>query len=238
MLHVNLNRKNKKFFYFTIFTIIVSAIVAFIYRDAIRAVYSDPILLREFILGLGAWGPLFLISIQAIQVLILIIPGPVFTVAGGYVFGTFWGTVYSLIGTVIGSVLIFLIGHKFGRPLIKAVINEHELNHFDVLFKKKGNTALVISRTAPLIFPNDAVSLAASLTKMSLKDYTVLSFVGFIPNILLLTIFGDQIGSGQTPTVLIYFSLMSIFALVYLFRRQIRGAILKDVREFEHKLKH
>ena len=237
MLHVNLTPKNKKFFYFTVFTIVISAIIAFIYRDAISAVYSDPVLLREFILSMGPWGPLVLIGLQALQVLILIIPGPVFTVAGGYVFGTFWGTVYSLIGTVIGSVLVFMIGRRFGRPLVEAIIHKKELKHIDILFKKKGNKALLISRTAPLIFPNDAVSFAASMTKMSLKDYTIMSFIGFIPNILLLTIFGEQIGTGQTPTILIYFSLMSIFAVIYLFRQQVRAMLLKDIRKFENKAK-
>ena len=52
--------------------------------------------------GLGAWGPVGFVLVYAVAVVALV-PGAILTLAGGAIFGLFWGTVYVFIAAVIGS---------------------------------------------------------------------------------------------------------------------------------------
>jgi uncharacterized membrane protein YdjX (TVP38/TMEM64 family) len=61
--------------------------------------------IKDFLERTGPVAPLVFIGLQALQVLVAPIPMQVFGLAGGYIFGAFWGTVYSMIGLTIGSFL-------------------------------------------------------------------------------------------------------------------------------------
>lgn len=45
-------------------------------------------------------------------------------IAGGYIYGTLLGSVYSLIGITLGSVFVFLLAHIYGRPLVHKIISK------------------------------------------------------------------------------------------------------------------
>jgi uncharacterized membrane protein YdjX (TVP38/TMEM64 family) len=202
--------------------IFIMIILGLIYKEKLSLIYSDPQVVKEFIASFGIFGPLILITLQTLQVIIFIIPGPVFTIAGGYAFGIFWGTIYSLIGTLFGSILVFYLGRKYGRPFVESIVNKNDLKKFDKYFKKKGKPALFITRAIPVFLPNDLISFASSLTKLKYKEYIIISLIGFIPNLFLLNLFGDQISQGATPLTLIILSILGILLLVYLFRDLIK----------------
>ena len=117
--------------------VFILIILAFIYHDELRLIYSNPEIVKQFIAGFGIFAPIVFILLQTLQVIIFVIPGPVFTIAGGYAFGVLFGTIYSLIGTVLGSIVVFHLSRKFGRPFVVKMVGKKDLDHFDVFFKKK-----------------------------------------------------------------------------------------------------
>jgi len=68
------------------------------YTSEITRLMSNPKKFREFILSYGQMSVLVFMLFQIFQVVIAIIPGEIVQILGGYIFGTFWGTVYSFIG--------------------------------------------------------------------------------------------------------------------------------------------
>ena len=60
---------------------------------------------QEYIERAGVWMTALFITLQFLQVVILPIPSTVTVVAGAALFGAFLGSVYSLIGIVLGSVV-------------------------------------------------------------------------------------------------------------------------------------
>ncbi|MDG0810406.1 TVP38/TMEM64 family protein [Cohnella rhizosphaerae] len=64
-----------------------------------------------------------LIFFQVLQTVIAPIPGEVVQIAGGYIYGTFWGTVYISGGMLLGSMMAFyftrLLGGTFIQKLLK-----------------------------------------------------------------------------------------------------------------------
>ena len=70
-------------------------------------VLTDKEKLAGFVQSMGSWGPVVFILIQAVQVLLIFVPGPV-EVAGGFLFGLPLGILYSTIGLGLGSMWLFL----------------------------------------------------------------------------------------------------------------------------------
>lgn len=229
-------KKNKNIFLGYFIAIIALIISGIIYREQLSYILSDPQIVKEFISSFGILGPIILILAQILQVVIFIIPGPVFTIAGGYAYGIVWGTIYSYIGTLLGSILVFYLARRFGRPFVERVVSKKDLQHFDVMYKKKGKISLFITRTMPILFPNDAISFAAGLTKITYKEYILLSAIGYVPNILILTFFGEKISSNN-PWLVIILTVIGMSVLLYLFRHMIKQLVIKEIKQFEKELK-
>ena len=134
MIQSKVNLKNKKLDYVCgVFALIVITL-AVIYHNELRLIYTSPETVKQFIAGFGIFAPITFIFLQILQVVVFIIPSSVFTISGGYAFGTVLGTIYSLIGIMIGSIIVFYFSRKLGRPFVEKIINKKELDHFDFFF--------------------------------------------------------------------------------------------------------
>lgn len=78
----------------------------------------------------GIVGVLIFTFIQALQVVIAVIP-PV-QVVGGVLFGWFWGGLLSFLGTLLGTMAIFVLVKKFGRPIVEAFVDEKQLKKIQI----------------------------------------------------------------------------------------------------------
>lgn len=205
--------------------IIVVLAIAVRYHKMLFMAYAQPEVAQQFIASFGPLGPLVLILAQIFQVVIFIIPGPVMTVAGGFAFGIWWGFVYSFIGTYIGSLSVFWLGRRYGRPFVERFVGKRDINRYDRFIERRGALALLLCRLAPIIIPNDVVSLAASVSKMSWREYALASFIGFIPNILIITLFGDRLANGFGTLGLILLTIVSMTAAAYFLWQPIKGML-------------
>jgi uncharacterized membrane protein YdjX (TVP38/TMEM64 family) len=153
------------------------------------------------------WAPLAFISLQMLQMLFLIIPGAPFLVAGGYVFGNI-GIIYSLIGVMIGSVIVFELGRLFGRPFIESVIDKRALEKIDNQSTTLEKTLFVLFLIPP--FPHDVFSFISGITNLTLKNFILVSFIGRLPLIIIYTVVGYQL----TKLNLFYSLLLLIIIVV------------------------
>lgn len=217
--------------------ILAIIILAFVYHNEIKSVYLSPEEIRQFIQGFGALAPVIFILLQVFKVIFFIIPTTLFAVAGGYLFGPILGTVYSLIGITIGSCIVFYASRSFGRPFAEKVISSQEIRHFDVFFKKRGKAALFIARATPELFPTDVVSFAAGLAKIRFRDFILLTFLGSIPNMLLLNLFGSKLSQGLSPIAIVILVVLGLIILGYLFRHRLRVLLIKEIKEYEESIK-
>ena len=80
--------------------------------------------LAAFLGRFGFWAPVFFVAIQAVQVVIPILPGAIGCLGGVLIFGPVWGFVYNYVGISIGSVLAFLLSKNYGKPFVKGMIGE------------------------------------------------------------------------------------------------------------------
>lgn len=133
-----------------------------------------------FILSLG-WGsiPIFIL-LQAVQVVIPILPAAIGCSVGVIVYGPVWGFIYNYIGICLGSVIAFLLARSFGLPLVRRMVPEKQFQKYSSYLDERSklfDRMFTIAIFAP-VAPDDLLCYLAGLTKMSLKKFTVIILLG------------------------------------------------------------
>jgi len=224
--------------------ILVVVVLAAIYYLAsesslIQHYFANPEALKKVILGLGILAPLGIIFLQFFQTTISIVPSQITTIVAGFVFGPILGLVYSLIGAFFGSMFIFFLARKYGKELALKFFNKKDMVHFHMMFKQKKHWALFLARMTPL-FPNDLVSFSAGLTTIKLRDFNLISSLGFIIQMIILTYFGSELATGKISFPLIGISvLVTGLLLITIFKNKIKKLLVKEIHQLdaaEHKI--
>lgn len=128
---------------------------------------------------LGILAPLAFIALQAVQVVIPIMPGGISCLAGVLMFGAWKGFLYNYTGICIGSVLAFLIARKFGMPLIKQIFSEKLLERYLKWTNEKHRFTRLFAIAIFLpVAPDDFLCFLAGTTTMSLKVFTGIILLG------------------------------------------------------------
>ncbi|MBT4805551.1 TVP38/TMEM64 family protein [Candidatus Woesearchaeota archaeon] len=204
---------------------------------AVQYYLANPELLKSLILSFGILAPIAIILLQTFQTTISIIPSQITTIVAGFVFGPVLGLVYSLIGAFFGSMIIFVVGRKYGKELALKLFGKKEMVHFHIFFKQKKKWALFLARIAP-IFPNDLVSFMAGLTSIRLRDFNWVSTFGFILQMVILTYFGSELAAGEVSVTMILITVVvSLLLLLLIFKRPIKKFLIKELHLLEKEEK-
>lgn len=218
-----------------LFLVILLFVLSFfiIESTVIKQYLLNPLLLKEFILTWGFFGPLAIIILQIFQAMFSFIPSQLTTIIAGFVFGPVLGLIYSLIGAFLGSMFVFSLARKYGKTLALKFFEKKDLVHFNMLFRQHRLRALFLARVAPL-FPNDLVSLGAGLTGIRLRDFNLISSLGFVVQMTILTYFGSELSSERVNLSLILASLgVCLLFFVVLFEKQIKRRLIRDFYKLE-----
>jgi membrane protein DedA with SNARE-associated domain len=123
------------------------------------------------------------------------------------------------LGNLVGSVLTYYIGIKFGRVFIikygkYIFFKENHLEFTDKLFKKYGDRISFVGRLLPLIRTN--VSLPAGIGKTNLAKFVFYTFAGSVIWNTMLTYAGIQLGNNweNIDKYSIYLDIAAVFAIV------------------------
>jgi membrane protein DedA with SNARE-associated domain len=123
------------------------------------------------------------------------------------------------LGNLVGSVLTYYIGIKFGRAFIikygkYIFFKENHLEFTDKLFKKYGDRISFVGRLLPLI--RTYVSLPAGIGKTNLAKFVFYTFAGSVIWSTMLTYAGIQLGNNweNIDKYSIYLDIAAVFAIV------------------------
>ena len=142
--------------------------------------YLEKERLRQVIAAYGIWGPLVYLSIWALAPPLLL-PGMPITLAGGILFGPFWGVVYTSLGSTVGATLAFLVSRYLARDWVASkVVDGTKIQSLDRKVAEQGWKVVAFTRIIP-IFPFFILNYAFGLTRISLTAYVVATFFGMIP---------------------------------------------------------
>ncbi|MBK0039199.1 MULTISPECIES: TVP38/TMEM64 family protein [unclassified Enterococcus] len=138
-------------------------------------VFKDINALRGLVGNSVILGPIVFILLQILQVVIPIIPGGVSSAAGVLIFGPYLGFVYNYVGISIGSVIIFLLGRRYGKPFILSMISDKTYDKYIGWLDNQSRFEKLFALAIFLpVAPDDALCLMAGLTNVSVKKFTLI----------------------------------------------------------------
>lgn len=138
-------------------------------------VFKDINALRGLVGNSVILGPIVFILLQILQVVIPIIPGGVSSAAGVLIFGPYLGFVYNYVGISIGSVIIFLLGRRYGKPFILSMISDKTYDKYIGWLNNQSRFEKLFALAIFLpVAPDDALCLMAGLTNMTVKKFTLI----------------------------------------------------------------
>jgi len=182
---------------------------------------SRPEQFRQWVESHGIWGTLAYMGMVFLQVVIALIPGEPFEIAAGYAFGAWKGTLLYLIAATLGSMTVFFLVRRFGRPLAEFYFPGEKLRSLRFLSTNPRRELLFL-----LIFllpgtPKDLMCYFAGLTDLRPGVWLVICSLGRIPAAITSTLGGDALGDrNYGASIATFVVTLAISALgLWLFRR-------------------
>ncbi len=144
------------------------ALVCFIIFDKTNLLekLKDADAIIAFIRGTRHWGILVFILLVIFQVIFLPLPTAVTAFIGSKLYGPTWAFIYITIGTILGSLIAFVLGKVFGKKLVIWMIGKEKTEKYAELLNRKGRFLFIIMMLLPF-FPDDMLCLVAGITAMS-----------------------------------------------------------------------
>ena len=181
------------------FPLLVAVVVvpAIVWRHEILQVFSSVENLRAWIAAWGGWAPAAFVVVQALQVIIFVIPGEVAQIAGGYLFGAWQGTLLSFAGILIGSTVAFFLARILGKPFVAAVVPSEQLERVEKLLLSRGSKIVFFLLFLIPGIPKDILCYVAGISPISFPFFTGASMLGRLPGIVGSSIIGRAAASSR-----------------------------------------
>jgi uncharacterized membrane protein YdjX (TVP38/TMEM64 family) len=179
----------------------IAAPVAIWHRE-LWQLFSSTAGLREWVASTGALAPLVFVAVQALQVVVFVIPGEVPQIAGGYLFGPWLGTLLSLCGILAGSVVDFFLARFAGMPFVRALFPADQVDRISRLLGSRGaRIAFFLLFLIPGI-PKDILCYVAGLSPMRFPFFAGVSTLGRLPGIIGSAFIGNAAAARRWPLVI------------------------------------
>lgn len=148
---------------------------------------------QDWINGLGIWGPIAYVAIMAVSVLFAPVPNAPIFFAAGLAWGPIVGTLYSMIGLLIGSAAAFWITRKMGRRWLPRLVGRRTAERIDGMAESMGGGLVFWMRMLPVL-NFDWISYLAGLTSIRFRSYFIASGAGMILPTFVAVGAGDGLG--------------------------------------------
>ncbi len=178
--------------------VLAAGLAAFFAFDLDRYVTLDALkanqeALRSWVAAYGVLAGVAFMGIYAVAVAFSV-PGAVFiTIAGGFMFGPYLGTVYVVIGATAGALAVFLAARYALRDFFEARIGA-AARKMEAGFRKNELSYMFILRLVPL-FPFWLVNLVPAFLGVTVRSFVVGTFIGIIPGAFVYSLVGDGAGA-------------------------------------------
>ena len=158
------------------------------------ALARDRAALQAWIVSFGVWAPLVSIALNAAQVIAAPVPGQVIGLANGYLFGVWWGTVYSWAGVMLGTGAVLVLTRRLGRPFVVMLVQSDQLGKLDRLVARRGALFFFLIFLLPFA-PDDLTCFAIGLTDLRISQMMVLIAIGRLPGLIVASWVGANASS-------------------------------------------
>jgi uncharacterized membrane protein YdjX (TVP38/TMEM64 family) len=176
--------------------------------------------LRSFVERWGVIAALLYIAVYCLLVALSVPGAVVLTIAGGFLFGIWLGTLCAVIGATLGATAIFLAARAGLGGLAQRA--GRFVGKLEAGFRADAFSYLLVLRLVP-VFPFWLVNLVPALVGVRLPTYVLATFLGIIPGTFVYASLGNGVGNvvGEPdlailfkPSVLVPIAGLALLALI------------------------
>lgn len=139
--------------------------------------------------------------------------------ASAVVFGTFWGWVYSMVGSMAGASLTFFVARRLGHDMVAHWLGETRLRRVENLVARHAFSTIFRLRFVPLPFV--LLNTGAALAGVRFSTFFFASLLGLAPSLLIFSYFCHTLvgaAAADRPGMLrnLILALLAFLALSFL----------------------
>lgn len=191
-----MNEKNQKIVWIAAMSVFVLFMIAigWIIGVPMIRLAEDPEKFRIWVDSYGFWGRVAFVGMVVVQVVVAFIPGEPVELAAGYAFGFVEGTLLTLSGFLIGSMVVFLLVRRFGVKLVEVFFSKRKIRELQFLKNQKKTKVIALLLMVIPGTPKDFLSYFAGLTRLTLRQWLTIVAIGRLPSLLTSTMTGAAAG--------------------------------------------
>ncbi|MDO4621134.1 MAG: VTT domain-containing protein [Lachnospiraceae bacterium] len=146
--------------------------IIFLLRAYFNGQFASAETLRAYIGSYGVGAPLILTYIQAMQVIIPVLPGWLGCIVGAGMFGVAGGFWCNYIGISAGSIAAYYLARIYGKTLVEKMVSiERHQKLVDWVQTKKSYTVVFALAILLPLAPDDFLCYFSGLTDMSSRKF-------------------------------------------------------------------
>jgi len=153
-----------------------------VHRDQINLTTLD-----AWLGSFGLWAPIAYVLLYALAT-VAFLPGVVFALAGGALFGPFWGSLWNLAGATLGATFAFLVARYIAGDWVARKAGGRLKRIIDGV-DAEGWRFVAFVRLVPL-FPFNLSNYVLGLTRIPLHHYVIATLLCMVPGAVAYTWLG------------------------------------------------
>ena len=163
------------------------------------------------------------LGLKIIQIVISIIPGQVFQMAAGYIYGFWPALLFAMTGAVAGTAISFMLAKVLGRDFLHIFFGEEKMSYYIERLNSKKMYAIVFFLYLIPGIPKDMVSYAAGVSEIKFKPFLIISALGRLPGMIGCLLMGYMImEENYTGAIVIGFFAVAAFCVCIALRKKIQ----------------
>ena len=208
-------------------TAVLALLIAAVVGVLEHAANVSPEALESWLQSFGPEAPLVFVVTYVLGT-VLFFPGAALTLAGGAIFGTVWGGLYSVTGATVGAACSFLVARYLASDLVSSRVHA-KLPKLMRGIESEGWKFVALMRLAPIV-PFNALNYALGLTRVKFSQYVLASLVFMLPGAFAYSYLGhigQEAATGRGGLIragLIAIGVLSAMSFLTMFVKRLRGA--------------
>ena len=203
---MNGDKRKKRTAGLLVLVMVIAVAVGALVGKPLMGWISHPEGFRSWVEAKGWSSRLVFLGMVIFQVILAFIPGEPFEIAAGYAFGAVEGTILSIAGAAVGSIITFSLVRRFGMGLVRVFFSEEKIN--SVKFLKTSNARNILFLVIYMIpgTPKDLLGYFAGLTDIPFPVFCLVCTLGRIPSVVTSTVGGDALGTKSYRAAILVFA--------------------------------
>ena len=178
--------------------------------------------LRQWGTEQGWWAPLLTGILMVVQAIAAPVPAVLVTATTSFLFGPFWGGLYSIFTANVAAAICYGLGRGYGTLITDSLVSRQAVEKYESFFQKHGALTVLIARLIPFV-PFDPISYVAGMVRMPFWKFFWATMIGQFPAGMAYSYLVQQVDEPRMFVVSAICLILALFLFGWLVQRVFFG---------------